>query len=176
MVYAKPCSQDKSCQNLHPDTHLRSATVGKARTCPQYKSCTVTVSWLRSYLYRDSRLRSAPPGHDCASAHHQSCNRGYPDSYRDRGSDQPCNATRVMFIKLCTRADRYRQAKSAPPHVLCSCGAGSPSLPAGRQGLHRDSFLAKVSGPCPVLRRVTPTKLYRRAVSKNATKKIGLAP
>jgi hypothetical protein len=44
MVFARPCSHDKSCQNLQPDT----------RTCPQYKSCIVTVSWLRSYLYRDT--------------------------------------------------------------------------------------------------------------------------
>jgi len=26
MVFAKPCSQDKSCWNMYPDT----------RTCPQY--------------------------------------------------------------------------------------------------------------------------------------------
>ena len=44
MVFAKPCSHDRSCQNLHPDT----------RICPQYKSCTVTVFWLRSNLYRDT--------------------------------------------------------------------------------------------------------------------------
>jgi len=32
------------------------------------------------------------------------------------------------------------------------------TLPACRQaGLHRDSFLAKVPGFCPVLRQVTPT-------------------
>ena len=44
MVFAKSCSHDRSCQNLHPDT----------RICPQYKSCTVTVFWLRSNLYRDT--------------------------------------------------------------------------------------------------------------------------
>ena len=48
-------------------------------------------------------------------------------------------ATRVMLNKICTRT-----AKSAPPLSLRYCGAGSPSL-------HRDSFLAKVPGPCPVL-------------------------
>jgi hypothetical protein len=44
MVFAAPCSHDKSCQNLHPDT----------RTCLQLKSCTVTDFWLRSNLYRDT--------------------------------------------------------------------------------------------------------------------------
>jgi len=44
MVFAKPCSHDKSCQNLHPDT----------RTYLQYKSCNVTDFWLRSNLYRDT--------------------------------------------------------------------------------------------------------------------------
>ena len=44
MVFAAPCSHDKSCQNLHPDT----------RTYPQYKSCNVTDFWLRSNLYRDT--------------------------------------------------------------------------------------------------------------------------
>jgi len=44
MVFAKPCSHDKSCQILHPDT----------RTCLQYKSCTLTTFWLRQNLYRDT--------------------------------------------------------------------------------------------------------------------------
>jgi hypothetical protein len=44
MVFAKPCSHDRSCQNLHPDT----------RACPQYKSCTVTDILLRDSLYRDT--------------------------------------------------------------------------------------------------------------------------
>ena len=44
MVFAAPCSHDKSCQNLHPDT----------RTYPQYKSCNVTDFWLRDSLYRDT--------------------------------------------------------------------------------------------------------------------------
>ena len=44
MVFAAPCSHDKSCQNMHPDT----------RTNPQYKSCIVTVFWLRLNLYRDT--------------------------------------------------------------------------------------------------------------------------
>jgi hypothetical protein len=44
MVFAAPCSHDKSCQNLHPDT----------RTYPQYKSCNVTDFWLRDKLYRDT--------------------------------------------------------------------------------------------------------------------------
>jgi hypothetical protein len=28
---------------LYPDTHLRSASVGKARICTQFKSCTMTA-------------------------------------------------------------------------------------------------------------------------------------
>jgi hypothetical protein len=39
---------------LHPDTHLRSASVGKARICLQFKSCTLTNFWLRDSLYRDT--------------------------------------------------------------------------------------------------------------------------
>ena len=52
MVFAAPCSPDKSCQNLHPDT----------RTNPQYKSCPVTVFWLK-YQDRDRMLRrvTQPP-------------------------------------------------------------------------------------------------------------------
>jgi len=41
-----------------------------------------------------------------------------------------------MLNKICTMAAKTRAI---------------PFLPAGRQGLHRDSFLAKVPGPCPVL-------------------------
>jgi hypothetical protein len=44
MVFAKPCSHDRSCQNFNPDT----------RTCKQYKSCTLTDIWLRDSLYRDT--------------------------------------------------------------------------------------------------------------------------
>ena len=43
-VFAKPCSQDKSYQNVHPDT----------RICTQLKSYTVTNFWLRDNLYRDT--------------------------------------------------------------------------------------------------------------------------
>jgi hypothetical protein len=39
---------------LHPDTQLRYATLGKARICPQLKSCTMTNFWLRDSLYRDT--------------------------------------------------------------------------------------------------------------------------
>ena len=35
----------------------------------------------------------------------------------------------------------------------CTWTAKTRAVPS----LHRDSFLAKVSGPCPVLRQVTPT-------------------
>jgi len=44
MVFAKPCSHDRSCQNFNPDT----------RTCKQYKSYTLTDIWLRDSLYRDT--------------------------------------------------------------------------------------------------------------------------
>ena len=42
-------------------------------------------------LHRDNFLvsRYFVPRH-CASARNQLCNRGYPDSYRDRGSDHTC--------------------------------------------------------------------------------------
>ena len=48
---------------------------------------------------------------------------------------QICTATRIMFNQLCTW--------TAKTHAV-------PSL-------HRDSFLAKVPGPCRCLRRVTLT-------------------
>jgi hypothetical protein len=56
-----------------------------------------------------------------------------------------------MLNLICTRADSYRQAKTAPPSPLRFVGARIPSLPAGRQGLHRDSFVTKVPGPSPVI-------------------------
>ena len=42
--------------------------------------------------------------------------------------------------------------------------------------LYRDYLLAKVGDQWPVLRQATPTKFYRRAVSKNVNEIIGLAP
>jgi len=84
MVFAAPCSHDKSCQNLHPDT----------RICTQFKSCTVTVFWLRSKLYRDPA--PVPPTKIL---------------YRDSlpAPDKTCTATRVMLNKTCTR-----MAKTTP--------------------------------------------------------------
>jgi hypothetical protein len=49
--------------------------------------------------------------------------------------NQLCTATRVMFNQLCTWTAKTRAVPS----------------------LHRDSFLAKVLGLCPVRRQVTPT-------------------
>jgi hypothetical protein len=44
----------------------------------------------------------------------------------------------------------YPDGKKCAPVSLRSSGHGIPSL-------HRDSFLPKVSGRCPVLRQVTQT-------------------
>ena len=76
MVFAAPCSHDKSCWNLHPET----------RTCTQYKSCTVTVFWLRDNLYPRVLGASAPNKHSV------------PWQYT--GFDKTCTATRPASTKL----------------------------------------------------------------------------
>ena len=160
MVFAKPCSHDKSCQNLHPDTRLRFASSGKARICPQLKSCNVTDFWLRDSLYRDSATALAGP--DCA----------VPTIilYRDslpapiKLVPPTCGAghgaTRVMLNKICTW-----MAKTAPIPSLPACGSQAGLHPrcsppvGGSRGARRDSFLAKVPAPSTrgarCLRRVT---------------------
>jgi hypothetical protein len=84
--------------------------------------------------------RQLVPRH-CASAHLPvSCNRdSFPATY------QLCTTTRVMLNKISTWTAKTRAIPS----------------------LHRDSFLAKVPGPCPVLSSGNTTSLYCRAVSSN---------
>ena len=122
MVFAKPCSQDKSWQNLHPDT----------RTCPQFKSCTVTVSWLRLNLYRDTA-----PVPFCNICYILTDSFHLSTLYRDTPG----------FDKTCTRI-----AKTTP-YPPCTVTLRSA------QG-----FWLKYQDRDRCLRRVTPTKLYRRAV------------
>jgi hypothetical protein len=93
-------------------------------------------------LHHDNFLapRQFVPRH-CASARlHTFCNRdNLPATY------QLCTATRVMLNKICTRTAKTRAIPS----------------------LHRDSFLAKVPGLCPVLLSGNTTSLYCRAVIAN---------
>jgi hypothetical protein len=74
----------------------------------------------------------------CASAHLSTF------CYRDRFSAtyQLCTTTLVMLNKICTRTAKTRAIPS----------------------LHRDNFLAKVTGPCQVLPSGNTTSLYCRAV------------
>ena len=45
----------------------------------------------RQFVPHDVRsAQSGPTARHCTSTRLQICNRGYPDSYRDRGSDQTC--------------------------------------------------------------------------------------
>jgi hypothetical protein len=118
MVFAAPCFHDKSCQNLHPDT----------RTCPQYKSCNVTVFWLRLNLYRDT-------------AQVLICNICY------------------ILTDLFHLSNLYRDTPGFDK--TCTWICKNHAIPS----LHRDSFLAKVSGPCPVLSSGNTTSPYCRAVS-----------
>ena len=121
MVFAKPCSHDESCQNLHPDT----------RNCPQDKSRTVTVSWLRSNLYRDTA--QVPICNICyilTDSFHLST------LYRDTPG----------FDKTCTR---MAKTTPYPPSTVTA-------------------FWLKYQDCDRCLRRVTPTKLYRRAVMVNS--------
>ncbi len=111
---------------MHPDTHLRSASVGKARIYPQLKSCTVINYCLRDSLYRDT----AP----------------VPATYFVTGDKF------AAPIKLVPRHS-YRSSSLYPDGKKCAI----PSL-------HRDSFLAKVPGPCPVLSSGNTTSPYCRAV------------
>ena len=100
-------------------------------------------------LHRDRFLasRQLVPRH-CACALNQICNRG-----QIRCSDQNCTAITPARNKICTWT-----AKSAPyPYY--------PPKLQRRWALHRDSFLAKVPGPCPVLASGNTTSPYCRAVS-----------
>jgi hypothetical protein len=85
--------------------------------------------------------RQFVPRH-CTSAHSPTfCYRdSLPATYKT------CTATRVMLNKIYTRTAKTRDIPS----------------------LHRDSFLAKVPGLCPVLSSGNATSLYCRAVMCNA--------
>jgi hypothetical protein len=73
-------------------------------------------------------------------------------SYRDSlpATYQLCTATLVMLNKICTITAKTRAIPS----------------------LHRDSFLAKVQGPCPVLASGNTTSLYCRAVRFHSSRAI----
>jgi hypothetical protein len=94
------------------------------------------------FLHHDKLLapRQLLPRH-CASAHLSI------SSYRDNfpAAYQICTATLPEFYKLCTMTAKTRAIPS----------------------LHRDSFLAKVPGPCPVFASGNTTSLYCRAVGCN---------
>ena len=62
---------------------------------------------------------------------------------------QTCTATRVMLNKICTRTAKTRAIPS----------------------LHRDSFLAKVPGPCPDAASGNTTSPYCRAVRLHSSSK-----
>jgi len=90
-------------------------------------------------LYQDKFLapRQFVPRH-CASAHLPDfCNQDNLSA-----TYQNCTATRVMLNKFCTWMAKTRTIPS----------------------LHRDSFLAKVPGPYPVLSSGNTTSPYCRAV------------
>jgi hypothetical protein len=93
-------------------------------------------------LHRNKFLapRQIIPRH-CTSANlPTSCNRvNFPATY------QTCTAIRVMLTKLCTWMAKTRAIPS----------------------LHRDSFLAKVPGPCPDATSGNTTSPYCRAVIVN---------
>jgi hypothetical protein len=95
-------------------------------------------------LHHDKLLspRQLLPRH-CAGAHLPIlCNRDkFPVTY------QLCTATRIMLNKNCTRTAKTRAIPS----------------------LHRDSFAAKVPGPCPVLASGNTTSFYCRAVISKLT-------
>ena len=129
MVFAAPCSHDKSCQNLHPDT----------RTYPQYKSCNVTDFWLRSNLYRDtaqvlicnicyiltdlfhlSNLYRDTPGFD------KTCtwickNHAIPSSHPRLRSASPGHGGTAFRLKYQDR-DRMRRRVTQPPHIAGPLG------------------------------------------------------
>ena len=96
------------------------------------------------FLHHDKFLapRQLVPRH-CTSAHLPTF------YYRDKfpAIYQLCTATLVMLNIICTQTAKTRAIPS----------------------LHRDNFLAKVPGPCPVLASGNATSLYCRAVrlSKN---------
>jgi hypothetical protein len=91
------------------------------------------------FLHLDKFLspRQLVPRH-CTSAHLPTfcCQDNLLATY------QLCTATLILLNKICTRTAKTRAIPS----------------------LHRDNFLAKVPGPCPVLASGNTTSLYCRAV------------
>jgi hypothetical protein len=62
------------------------------RICTQFKSCTLTTSWLRDNLYRDT----APvPATNFVTGDN-------PDSYRDAAPTKLCTAIAPALNKICT--------------------------------------------------------------------------
>ena len=107
---AKTCTRTRSsAHNINPAPRQFSGSetncTATLRQCPQQQSCNVTVSRLRSNLYRDTRIVN----------------------------------------KTCTR-----MAKTTP-YPPCTVTA----------------FWLKYQDSARLLRRVTPTKLYRRAVMRH---------
>jgi hypothetical protein len=97
----------------------------------------------------------------CASANLQAFyNRdSFPATYLT------CNATRIMLNKICTRTAKTRAIPSL--HPRCSLRS---------RGARRDSFAAKVPGPCPVLASGNTTSLYCRAVRLSKNLIVSLQP
>jgi hypothetical protein len=126
---------------MHPDT----------RICPQLKSCTVTDSWLRDSLY--PRFRFASAGHGAIL---RQCPQ--PNLYPGINSRLRLNLyPRFHFVQTGRGATRVMLNK------ICTWTAKTRAIPS----LHRDSFLAKVPGPCPVLASGNTTSPYCRAVRRH---------
>jgi hypothetical protein len=104
----------------------------------------------------------------------------YQDIYVTGDKPVPfhCNAQNFHPVtNISFASNLYRDTHNAQP-ALYPDGKNHavPSLPVGRQGLHRDSFparttevvqsggLTKVPRLCPVLRQVTPTNFIARSL------------
>jgi hypothetical protein len=143
------CTQDKFVMVVAPA--LRSAQ--GARIYTQFKFCTEINFRLRDNLYRDTAPVPAT-------------NILYRDSL-----PAPIKLVPPLLVSLARgrRDTRNAHKNLYPDGKKCAI----PSLPAGRQGLHRDpslrsGLLAKVTGPCPDAASGNTTSPYCRAVSKNA--------
>jgi hypothetical protein len=100
--------------------------------------CTVITYWFRSTLYRDT----APvPVTNFVTG--------------DKFAAPISLVTRHSY----NSQNLYHDGKKCAIPSLPACGS--------QAGLHRDSFLAKVSGPCPVLSSGNTTSPYCRAVRAN---------
>jgi hypothetical protein len=115
-LFAFSCTQDKFVMYVAPG-HAHLPTI--------------------KILHLDKLLapRQFVPRH-CASARNQLCNRG-----QIRGSDKPCNATRVMVTKLCTMT-----AKSAP-YPPCTVTASWLKYQDSARCLRRVTQPPHIAGP-----------------------------